>query len=89
MKEFDKYALYENVEELIADINLGLDIEFNYKGQKYWIGGGSKKDCIITKAGENYDDGEEFDTAQELVDKYLIGGKSLRDVSTQIRVTAA
>lgn len=76
---------YEDVQELIDDLEMGLEVEFGYDGKEWAIRPQVGNYCIYEKDNEaSY---QEYPTIKEMLDGYKFDGKPLRDVATEIRVT--
>lgn len=76
---------YESVQELIDDLEMGLEIEFEYAGKEWAILPREGHLCIYEK--HNEESYREYPTIEEMLDGYKFDGKPLRDVATEIRVT--
>lgn len=75
---------YGSLEEFVNEIEMGLDIEFLYNGKHYSLGpvnGGFE----IAEAYRQ-ETAQVFPTARDLVEKYMIGDKPLKDIVTEIEL---
>lgn len=72
---------YKSVDELKKDLAQFHDIEFDYRGQSYAI-------CPIDGkfVAGNARGAAEFSSVDELLDKFLIDGRPLSEVVTEIEV---
>ena len=76
---------YEDVQELIDDLEMGLEVEFSYANKEWAILWRDHHLCIYEK--DNEESYQEYPTIAEMLDGYKFDGKPLRDVATEIRVT--
>lgn len=76
---------YETVQELIDELEIGLEIEFEFADKEWAILPQVDNYCIYEK--HNEESYREFATIEEMLDGYKFDGKPLRDVVTEIRVT--
>ena len=77
---------YESVQELVDELNIGLEIEFEFADKEWAILPQVGNYCIYEK--HNEESYREFGTIEEMLDGYKFDGRSLRDVVTEIMVTA-
>ncbi len=76
---------FKTISEFKMSINSGAEIEFEWKGQRYWIIRYGK-DMKITIYEPNKPETEvSFDTADNALE-YIVSGDRLRDVITQVTV---
>lgn len=75
---------YKNTQRFITDCDVGEDIEFSYHGIGYgvlgWFEGGP---LAYRKDAFGYYE-KQFDNAEALLDGFIIEGKSLRSIITEI-----
>lgn len=86
MRVFDNFDKYENFDELMADINLGVDIEFDYKGRRFYMGKWNGKYLASETQFESED--AEYAGIDEMLDKFRIDEKRLEDVYQDFEVFA-
>jgi hypothetical protein len=84
MIEFDRYKC---INELMREIETGLDIEFEYHGKRYAITP-LADGYSIAEAYREDETEQVFETGKELVETYRINGAVLRDIATEIDVVA-
>lgn len=76
---------YETVQELVDELEIGLEVEFEFANREWailpWYGGY----CVYEK--ENEESYREYPTIGEMLDSYEIAGRRLRDVVTEIMIT--
>lgn len=76
---------YEAVQELVDELEIGLEVEFDFAGKEWAILPQVDNYCIYEKHNEaSY---REFATIEEMLDGYTFDGKPLREVVTQLMVT--
>jgi hypothetical protein len=77
---------YNSVQEFIDDCNAGLDIEFAYGKYQYtvlsWLDGGP----LIGRQAPYDDVEQQFETPEQMLDKFMIDGKPLKDIITQVEL---
>jgi len=78
---FDKY---NTVDELIEEIDNNFDIEFEYAGKQYSICPTGKGPSIAER--NNEETYMTFINGSDLVEKYLINGKPLKDIVQEVKV---
>lgn len=72
------------INDLKKAIEFGSDIEFNYKDKSYTILPWTEDGIVI--GPQNEDNDMVFKTADELIDGYMLDGKSIREVIDTIDI---
>lgn len=85
MKVLQTHDQYETIEELISDLGIPTEVEFGYAGKKYTITP-EQNGFFISEWYKEEETGKEFSTIDTLLDGYVIAGKKLRDIATEIEV---
>jgi hypothetical protein len=75
---------YSNLQELFDDVDMGLEIEFEYNKKKYSITYSDKGIHLI----EFYKDDTEkiYSSIDEAVNDFLIDGKLLKDIVKDVNI---
>lgn len=77
---------YDNATQFINDCNIGMDIEFDYNGIGYGVLGWFDNGPLAYRK-DNFGYCEQhFKTPDELLDGFIIDGKPLRSIVTQIEL---
>jgi hypothetical protein len=81
-KDFDQY---ERVNELRAELEMGLEIEFRYQGRVYWFT--PLKDGYLCYEANVENTDQIFPTFDAMLDGLLLDGQPLRQLVTALEVT--
>lgn len=77
---------YKNSQEFVDDCNLGLDIEFDYKGIGYGVFGWTKGGPTAFRKDQYGAFEQQFPTPDQMLNEFKIDGKPLRDIITQVEL---
>lgn len=75
---------YNAIQQFVDDVKMGLDVEFSYDGKNYGVI--RTPDGIAVYEQCNLNTEKVFDTPQGALDGYMIGGRPLRSLITEIEI---
>ncbi|WP_332692977.1 hypothetical protein [Halalkalibacter lacteus] len=67
--------------ELQKSVNIGEEISFEYKNDRYWISQNPGK-CYLTRVSDSYT--QEFNSPKELFEKATIDGRTLSELYLEL-----
>ena len=74
-------------DEFVWKIDHGDDIEFSVGGRKYVIFSWWYDDGFNIVEAYSDGDGDTYQTAEELIDNFMVGEKALRDLLDDVKIT--
>lgn len=77
---------YLNAQEFIADCSVGLDIEFDFNGIGYGVFGWTKGGPTAYRKDQYGFFEQQFSTPDQLLDGFVIEGKPLRSIITEVEL---
>lgn len=77
---------YQNVQEFIDDCNTGMDIEFFYNDVGYGVYSAYEHGPLAYRQDPWGYEEQVFKDAEDLLDNFIIEGKTLREIITEIEL---
>lgn len=77
---------YKNAQEFIDDCSLGLDIEFDFNGIGYGVLGWTDGGPTAFRKDQYGSFEQQFPSPDALLDGFIIEGKTLRSIITEVEI---